>query len=100
MKSFQEINSVIYDLSKQKQSEIKPIEIKYDILIDKTIENNLPFIIGQIIKYNCKGSGYIGKYLGIENCHIKLSICTKSGVDKNLIKKFWWNEFDRMEKIL
>lgn len=78
------IRDIIEEME-QKINDIKALYRKQYDLVTNELFNDL-FSIGSIIKYNCKGSGYMGIYEGFnDKGKVILNICNKQGISKGKI---------------
>ena len=85
--TIQEIRNYYSELIKNKSHErdekIKSIQREIDKLNCEIICKYLPFKIGDMIYYQCKGSGYYGIFKGVEDNQLIMEVCTKGGTPKN-----------------
>jgi len=104
MSLFSDYIKAVDVVDKELVKEIKPIRERYKIIKDNTIydfiKQNMGWNIGDMLFFSCRGSGYYGKYQGIEDGDIILEVHSKGGINKNKTIEIYSGSFDRIEKVI
>lgn len=99
MSLYSEIRDEVSIIDKELQDKIRILQQEYQLKKDEVVREKLDYEIGEILRYPCPGSGYIGKFMGIADGKIILNQCNKQGVEKGKLLSFSYFSFDYLERL-
>ena len=79
MELYREVNRLTNKITEYKRAEEREIRDRYRNMLARELDKLLPYKVGDILKFNCDGSGYHGIYLGCIGRFIRMLRTNKQG---------------------